>query len=228
MRHFPNALTCLNLFSGCVGIFFAFHQHYEGVAWCVLLSGIFDFFDGFVARWLHVKSAIGKELDSLADVISFGLLPGVVIFVLLQNNLPENYGYAAFLAFLIPVFSALRLAKFNIDLRQTTDFIGLNTPTNTFFIICLPFIGRQYPGLVFHPAFLGVIILLMCWLLVSNIRLFSLKFNGFSWQANKYKFIFLILSVLSATFLKFAAAPVILVFYILFSYIHFSKVEKIS
>ncbi|SEN36346.1 CDP-diacylglycerol---serine O-phosphatidyltransferase [bacterium A37T11] len=223
MKQLPNALTCLNLFSGCIGVFFAFHAKIEGAALCILLSGIFDFFDGFAARLLKVKSAIGKELDSLADVISFGLLPAVVLFQMGQKSLPDNWQLLAFAAFLVTVFSALRLAKFNIDDRQTTDFIGLNTPTNTFFIISLPFIGQHYPGLIYHPVFLFSIVIITCWLLVSKIRLFSLKFNGLSWQHNKYKFIFLILCVLSISLLKFAASPVILVFYILFSYIHFSK-----
>ncbi|RZK73966.1 MAG: CDP-diacylglycerol--serine O-phosphatidyltransferase, partial [Pedobacter sp.] len=137
-KHIPNAITCANLFSGCIGIVYAFNGDLKTVAFFVILSGIFDFFDGFVARLLKVKSEIGKELDSLADVISFGFLPGVIVFQLLNI---ENSGYLPYLAFLIPVFSAYRLAKFNLDTRQTEEFIGLNTPMNTFFIISLPYLA---------------------------------------------------------------------------------------
>src|SRR5690606_36531149 len=123
-KHIPNFITCLNLFSGCVGVTFAFAGWLDMAAYCVLASGIFDFFDGMAARALRVKSPIGKELDSLADVVSFGLLPGAVLFSMLGTALPGNV-YVPYLGFLVTIFSALRLAKFNIDDRQSTDFIGL-------------------------------------------------------------------------------------------------------
>ena len=131
-KHIPNAITCANLFSGCIGIVYAFNGALETAAYFVLLSGIFDFFDGFAARLLNVKSNIGKDLDSLADMVSFGFLPGVVMYQLLSQS---DYAspYLPYLAFIITVFSALRLAKFNNDTRQTEDFIGLNTPMNTDF-----------------------------------------------------------------------------------------------
>ncbi|MEO5911960.1 MAG: CDP-diacylglycerol--serine O-phosphatidyltransferase [Pelobium sp.] len=216
-KHIPNALTCANLFSGCVGIVYAFNGDLKTVAFFVVISGIFDFFDGFAARLLKVKSEIGKELDSLADVVSFGFLPGVVMYQLL---LLSGAGYLAYSGFIITVFSALRLAKFNTDTRQTEDFIGLNTPMNTFFIISIPYL-TSYTNIFSNRYVLLGTIILVSWLLVSELKLFSMKMNGLSWQANKYKFIFLIISVVLFAFLKFAALPIILILYILFSQIHF-------
>lgn len=216
-KHIPNILTCANLFSGCIGILFAFKGDLKTVAFFVIISGVFDFFDGFAARWLNVKSEIGKELDSLADVISFGLLPGVVMYKMLLDANAEIWAYAGFL---IPIFSALRLAKFNIDDRQTEDFIGLNTPMNTFFIISLPYL-TSYSSLFYNAYFLLGIIILVCYLLVSNIKLFSMKMKQLTWESNKYKFIFLILSIVLLGFIKFAALPVVLLFYIIFSQLHF-------
>ncbi|SDJ71587.1 CDP-diacylglycerol---serine O-phosphatidyltransferase [Pedobacter sp. ok626] len=219
-KHIPNAITCANLFSGCIGIVYAFNGSLEIAAYFVLLSGIFDFFDGFVARLLNVKSAIGKELDSLADVVSFGFLPGIVMFQLLKQS-DYTSEYLPYFGFIITVFSALRLAKFNIDTRQTEDFIGLNTPMNTLFIVSLPFIQKDYPSVIGSAPLLVGLIVLLSWLLVSEIKIFSLKFSSTSWEQNKIKYIFLILSVLLIAFLKFAAVPLILVLYIGLSVIHF-------
>lgn len=219
-KHIPNAITCANLFSGCVGTVYAFNGSLEMAAYFVLLSGIFDFFDGFAARLLNVKSSIGKELDSLADMVSFGFLPGVVMFQLLNQSTAAPT-YLPYLGFLITIFSALRLAKFNIDTRQTEDFIGLNTPMNTIFIVSLPFIQKDYPLIVGSPFLLVGLIALLSWLLVSEIRIFSLKFNSASWGQNKIKYIFLILSVLLIVFLKFSAVPFILILYIGLSFMHF-------
>lgn len=215
-KHIPNALTCANLFSGCIGIVYAFNGDLKTVAFFVIASGVFDFFDGFAARLLHVKSDIGKELDSLADVVSFGFLPGVVMFELLGGNA----NYLAYAGFLITVFSALRLAKFNIDTRQTEEFIGLNTPMNTFFIISLPYLADRF-SFISNTYFLIAITLICSLLLVSEIKLFSMKISGFQWAQNKFKFIFLFISVVLLAFLNFAALPIILVLYILFSQIHF-------
>ena len=217
-KQIPNLLTCANLFSGCIGIVYAFYSDLKMVAFFVIISGIFDFFDGFAARLLHVKSVIGKELDSLADVISFGFLPGVIMFQLLKINSPNDF--LPYAAFIIPVFSALRLAKFNIDTRQTEDFIGLNTPMNTFFIISLPYLLDDIAWLSNVYVLLGII-LVVSYLLVSELKLFSMKINDLKWEPNKYKFIFLIVSLVLLAFLKFAALPIILILYILFSQIHF-------
>jgi CDP-diacylglycerol--serine O-phosphatidyltransferase len=219
-RQIPNALTCANLLSGCIGIVFAFKGQLDVAAYAVLISGIFDFFDGFSARLLDVKSPIGKELDSLADMVSFGLLPGVVMFKLLEQS-DYASGYLPYIGFLITIFSALRLAKFNIDTRQTEDFIGLNTPMNTLFIVSLPFIQRDYPALIGSTLLLVFLSVLMSWLLISEIKIFSLKFGTIAWAENKTKFVFLIISAVLIAFLKFAAIPFVLILYICTSLIHF-------
>ncbi|WP_285008844.1 CDP-diacylglycerol--serine O-phosphatidyltransferase [Pedobacter faecalis] len=221
-KHIPNAITCANLFSGCIGIIYAFNGALETAAYFVLLSGLFDFFDGMAARLLHVKSAIGKELDSLADMVSFGFLPGVVMYMLLKES-DFTSEYLPYLGFLITIFSALRLAKFNIDTRQTEDFIGLNTPMNTLFVISLPFIGRDYPEVTGSTLLLLGLTAVLSWLLVSEIRIFSLKFSSTQWQANKIKYIFLIVSAILAVALQFVAVPFILLLYIASSMLHFRK-----
>lgn len=219
-KHIPNAITCANLFSGCIGIVFAFNGDLFTAAYFVLLSGVFDFFDGMVARLLNVKSAIGKELDSLADMVSFGFLPGVVMFQLLKTS-DYSSAYLPYLGFIITVFSALRLAKFNIDERQTEEFIGLNTPMNTLFIVSLPFIAKDYPEVIGSSILLLAITAITSFLLVSEIKIFSLKFKQLTWAKNKFKFIFLILSAILIVFLKFAAVPFVLVLYIALSIFHF-------
>ncbi|TDO22746.1 CDP-diacylglycerol--serine O-phosphatidyltransferase [Pedobacter duraquae] len=221
-KQIPNALTCANLLSGCIGVVFAFQGQLDLAAYAVLISGIFDFFDGFSARLLNVKSPMGKELDSLADMVSFGFLPGVVMFKLLDMS-DFTSPYLPFIGFLITIFSALRLAKFNIDERQTEDFIGLNTPMNTLFIVSLPFIQKDYPALINSTLLLVSITVLMCWLLVSEIRIFSLKFGSMKWAENKTKFIFLIASAILIAVLKFAAIPFVLILYISTSILHFRK-----
>lgn len=219
-RHLPNAITCANLFSGCIGIVFAFKGNLETAAYFVIFSGIFDFFDGMVARLLNVKSAIGKDLDSLADMVSFGFLPGVIMFHLLKAS-DYSSDYLPYLGFIITIFSALRLAKFNNDARQTEDFIGLNTPMNTLFICSLPFISKDYPEVISSSILLIAITAITSFLLVSEIKIFSLKFSDLSWAKNKIKFIFLILSAVLIFFLKFAAIPFVLVLYIALSILHF-------
>ena len=219
-KHIPNAITCANLFSGCIGVVFAFKGELQIAAYFVLLSGVFDFFDGMVARLLNVKSNIGKELDSLADMVSFGFLPGVVMFQLLKVS-DYHSEYLPYLGFIITVFSALRLAKFNIDERQTVDFIGLNTPMNTLFIVSLPFIALDYPEIIGSSILLLAITAITSFLLVSEIRIFSMKFADLSWANNKIKFIFLIVSALLIVFLRFAAVPFVLVLYISSSILHF-------
>ncbi|UKT66101.1 CDP-diacylglycerol--serine O-phosphatidyltransferase [Pedobacter mucosus] len=221
-KHIPNAITCANLFSGCIGIVFAFKGDLQTAAYFVILSGIFDFFDGMVARLLNVKSAIGKDLDSLADMVSFGFLPGIIMFQLLKIS-DYTSEYLPYLAFFITVFSALRLAKFNNDERQTEDFIGLNTPMNTLFICSLPFIAKDYPMVIGSSILLIAITAITSFLLVSEIKIFSLKFNNLSWAKNRFKFIFLIISALLIAILQFAAIPFVLVIYIVLSIFHFKS-----
>src|SRR5690606_19105634 len=190
--------------------------------WTLILSGLFDFFDGLLARILGVHSAIGKELDSLADVISFGLLPGMIYFTLLKGEMDDN-SWLPYMAFFVPTFSALRLAKFNLDERQTVDFIGLNTPMNAFFTLSLPFISQDYPGLFQNGYVLLACIALSSALLISEFRLFSMKLGGLQWSGNEFRFIFVILSLVLIYLLKFVAVPAILVLYFILSYLHFNK-----
>lgn len=216
LRHLPNALTCCNLLCGAVGTVYILEGHdLYPAAYFVWLSLVFDFLDGFAARSLGVASPIGKELDSLADVISFGLLPSVLIYVLIKEQAPESY--LPFLAFIIVICSALRLAKFNIDESQSDSFKGLPTPANALFLTGLPFLPDGIQEFLFQPLLLAGISIVFSLLLVSRIDLFALKFKDFSWWNNKLQFTFLAISVLLLVILKFAAVPLIIIFYILLS-----------
>lgn len=186
-RHIPNAITCLNLFSGSFAVYFGFHGNYNAALIAILIAGIFDFLDGFAARAFKAYSPMGKELDSLADVISFGLAPGIIAFSLLeQSSFPD---WIKFSGFIIPVFSALRLAKFNIDENQTTSFIGLPTPANAIFWVGLSYSFSTL--LIEMPWIVLIFIILFSFLLVSNLPMFSLKFKDIGWKQNKMQYIFL-------------------------------------
>ena len=220
-KHIPNALTCGNLLSGCIGIVAAFQGGQEGLilaTYMIWLAGLFDFLDGFAARLLKVSSPIGGELDSLADMLTFGFLPAAMVFTLLQESGTEPW--LPYLAFVIAVFSALRLAKFNIDTRQTDSFIGLPTPANALLISSFPLI-MAYSTLslefITNPWFLLSSSFVLSFLLVAELPLFALKFKNFSWQDNKIKYIFLITSVVLIILLKFVAIPLVIILYVLFS-----------
>ncbi len=231
-KHIPNALTCGNLFCGCIGIVAAFDNELILAAYLTGIAAVLDFFDGFVARWLKAYSPIGKELDSLADCVTFGVLPGAIIFRLLRQSLGDGYGLIEFsiipnLAFIISIFSALRLAKFNVDTRQSESFIGVPTPANAILISSIPLILQQTPELrevIVQPVVLLSLTLVMSFLLVAELPLFALKFQNYSFGANKIKYIFLILSVLLLVTLKFTAIPLIIVLYIVLSIVeNFTK-----
>jgi CDP-diacylglycerol---serine O-phosphatidyltransferase len=225
-KHLPNFLTCCNLICGTLGIIYIFDLYdWSSVdsssftftfapAYFVWAACVFDFLDGFAARALKVSSPIGKELDSLADMVSFGLLPSVFMFKLLEqqvrvsNTLPE---WLPYLAILIAVFSALRLAIFNVDETQKDSFKGVPTPANTLFVTALPFLYS------FSAWMLVAITVLFSFLLVSRIDLFALKFKDFSWKSNKLRFTFLILSVLLIIIFQQASIPLIIILYILLS-----------
>lgn len=216
IKHLPNAITCLNLFSGCCGVWLAFNGNYTGATVAILLAAFFDFMDGMVARLVKAYSEIGKELDSLADVVSFGLVPGAMIFSMLSVNGVQNY---TFLAFLIPVFSALRLAKFNTDSRQTTSFIGLPTPANAIFWAG---IAVSYSGWFSENATILILLtLLFSYLLVAELPMFSLKFKNLTWKDNQIPFIFLGVCLLLVIFLQVDAISPIILWYILLSVIQF-------
>lgn len=214
-KHIPNTITCLNLFSGCVGVWLAFEGNYTGATVAIAVSALLDFLDGLAARLLHAYSTIGKELDSLADVVSFGVLPGAIIFSMLSAAAPDNY--YRFVAFLIPMLSAVRLAKFNIDDRQTSSFIGLPTPANAIFwggiSTSIPF------WLIQHPMLLIALTVLFALLLVVEIPMFSLKFKNLQWRQNKWQYLFLAVSLLFIVFFQWNAIAPIIVWYILLSII---------
>ena len=210
-KHIPNAITGLNLFSGCVGVWFAFNGNYQGVALAVIFSAIFDFLDGMSARLLKAYSPMGKELDSLADVISFGLLPGATVFNMLSVDYIHSYAY---LGFLLTIFSALRLAKFNIDERQTSSFIGLPTPANAIFWAGIALAFSSW--FIAHPLGLLGLTVLFSYLLVAEIPMFSLKFKNLNWKENKLQFVFLGGCLLLIVFLlQKAIAPLILWYIVL-------------
>ena len=200
-RNFPNALTCCNLISGCIAVKFAFEGNPRLAFLFIIIGAVFDFFDGFAARKLKVSSPIGKELDSLADVITFGLAPSAMVFDMLRiSAVPESMFGAAeiypYTAFVMAAFSALRLAKFNLDSRQTTSFIGLPTPANALFwgsAAC-----SVNAALLASPAAVYAIIFMVfatSALLVSEIPMFALKFKNFTFKDNKVRYVFLVVSL---------------------------------
>jgi CDP-diacylglycerol--serine O-phosphatidyltransferase len=215
LRHLPNALTSGNLLCGCFGILFALRYQLEAAAYCVWLACLFDFLDGFAARLLNVSSPIGKELDSLADMVSFGVLPAMVMYTLLGSAVVNPQ--VAYTAFLIAIFSALRLAKFNVDERQTDSFIGVPTPANALFITSLVFLPAPLNQWVSNSTFLVLISIVFSFLLVSPFELFALKFKNFSWRSNQVRFLFIGVSFLIFALLKQSSIPFIILFYILFS-----------
>lgn len=200
-RNFPNALTCCNLISGCIAVKFALEGNPRLAFLFIIIGAVFDFFDGFAARKLKVSSPIGKELDSLADVITFGLVPSAMVFDMLRiSTVPESMFGAAeiypYTAFVMAAFSALRLAKFNLDSRQTTSFIGLPTPANALFwgsAAC-----SVNAALLASPAAVYAIIFMVfatSALLVSEIPMFALKFKNFTFKDNKVRYVFLVVSL---------------------------------
>ncbi|PTX14577.1 CDP-diacylglycerol--serine O-phosphatidyltransferase [Pontibacter mucosus] len=227
-KHIPNAITCLNLFSGCLALYFAFKGELVITAYLVGLAAVFDFLDGMVARLIGAYSEIGKQLDSLADVVSFGVVPGAILFILLQRADASFFGIPAesfaFFGFLVTIFSALRLAKFNIDTRQTDSFIGLPTPACTLLVASLPLILETTDGLlayeiILNPVVLVTLTVILSYLLVAELPLFALKFKNFTWQDNAIRFVFLGLSVLLVVLLQYAAIPFIILLYVLLSVI---------
>ncbi|MBS1680624.1 MAG: CDP-diacylglycerol--serine O-phosphatidyltransferase [Bacteroidetes bacterium] len=214
-RHIPNALTCGNLLCGCLGIVFCLEDRNIPAAYFVWAAGIFDFFDGFAARALKVTSPIGKELDSLADMVSFGVLPSLVMYKMM-SAVSGNF-YFPFFAFLIAVCSALRLAIFNIDETQHHSFKGLNTPANSIFITSLPFLTGEIGSFALQDWVLSLVTIIFSLLLVSRIDILAFKFKNFSWADNKLRFTFLASAVLLLILLGKPAVPLIILTYIVFS-----------
>ena len=242
-KHIPQFITMLNILCGCIATVFAVLNQLELAAIFVFLGIVFDFFDGLAARLFDAQSELGIQLDSLADVITSGLVPGIVMFQLLamsqtggwnldfsgaSNTLTWTglkFSFLPFLGFLITLASAYRLAKFNIDENQVTSFIGLPTPANALFILSLPLIlldqGNDYLSrIILNPWFLILITILSSYLLNSRIELFTLKFKNWSFKDNALRYIFLIVSLVLLLTMKFLAVPAIVFFYVVSSVVY--------
>lgn len=254
-KHIPNAITCCNLLCGCLGILMTFHNRLDFAFYLVIIAAILDFFDGFAARLLKVSSPIGKDLDSLADMVTFGVLPGFVMYHMILFALTSyNSSFLEFIegnscsrysrlysllypsvAFVIPMFSALRLAKFNNDTRQTDSFIGIATPANTLLISSLGYVQhllkKSTPSFSFiqdgiintlltNTYALSGLALLMSFLLIAEIPMFALKFKNFGWAENKIRYILLISAAVLLILFQLHATPFIIFLYILLSIVN--------
>jgi CDP-diacylglycerol---serine O-phosphatidyltransferase len=233
MKHIPNLITSLNLVSGFVAIIFAANGDIVTSSWLILVAMIFDFLDGFSARLLNAYSAIGRELDSLADVVSFGVAPGFIIYHLLNNSLALNTpgfpDYISvknklifFLPALMPVCAALRLAIFNLDTTQATSFKGLPTPANALAVISLTLAAHYTQSEIFSslsnsPVFLILFTIGLSLIMVSRIPLLSLKFSNLKLEGNEGRYILIVSVLISLAILGIAAAPLIIPIYIIVS-----------
>lgn len=222
-RNIPNTITCCNLISGCIATLSAFMGEIHMALLWIIIGAIFDFFDGMSARLLHVSSPVGKELDSLADDITFGMAPAAIVFYEMgimeyPAFLAPVQPYMPFVAFLIAAFSALRLAKFNLDERQAMGFIGLPTPANALFWgALLVGAGDIIENTTWMVPVVIVMILLSCWLLVSEIPMFALKFKHWGWKGNEVKYLFLITCVPLLIVFGVTAFAIIIAWYVLLS-----------
>lgn len=214
--HIPNLLTLLNLLFGVVGIIWVLNGNILSGAYFVLIAAVFDFLDGFVARLLKVQSAIGKELDSLADVVSFGVLPGLILFMMTKNEVhPESL--LPYLTLIVPMLSAYRLAKFNLDTRQSDRFIGLPTPANALFLSTLPYLALTWPTLgswLSSPVLVIILAWIFAILLISELPLIALKFKSLSFPKNRFRYILIILSISIFAWLQLAGIPLVILAYI--------------
>lgn len=231
-KHIPNILTLLNLFCGSVAVILAVNNNFVASALFVFLGIFFDFFDGFAARKLNVSSELGLQLDSLADMVTSGLVPGIVMFKLLEivvfdwGVIDMSVGFSVpwvpAIGLIITLASAYRLAIFNLDDEQQTYFKGLPTPANAILILSLPLIlefqnNDLINGMILNKWFLIGLTLLSSYLLNSGIKLFALKFKTFDFKKNSVRYVFLILCIVLLVVLKFAAIPMIIILYILMS-----------
>lgn len=242
-KHIPNAITLLNLLAGLLALIHAFNGNYNEAFSLVCLGIFFDFWDGFFARIWKVQSPIGLQLDSLADMVTSGVVPGLVMYKMLgdiqenqaQYNLTEDtyyMGVVPYLGFLITLASCYRLAKFNVDTRQTDSFIGLPTPANALLIMSIPMIQfhSEFEWLVdflSNPYVLVGITVLSSYLLNAEIPLFSLKVKSFSWEKYKMQVVFLILSVILIALLEFIAIPIIILLYVILSVVNNTIGKKV-
>ncbi|MBP6126729.1 CDP-alcohol phosphatidyltransferase family protein [Flavobacterium sp.] len=242
-KHIPNTITLLNLLAGLLSLIHAFNGNYNEAFSLVCLGIFFDYWDGFFARIWKVQSPIGLQLDSLADMVTSGVVPGLVMYKMLadiqenqsQYNLTEDtyyMGVVPYLGFLITLASCYRLAKFNIDTRQTDSFIGLPTPANALLIMSIPMIQfhSEFEWLVdflSNPYVLVGITVLSSYLLNAEIPLFSLKVKSFSWEKYKMQVVFLILSLILLILLEFIAIPIIILLYVILSVVNNAIAKKV-
>ncbi|MBR3914804.1 MAG: CDP-diacylglycerol--serine O-phosphatidyltransferase [Bacteroidales bacterium] len=224
IKHIPNAITCCNLLSGCISIVLLCNGYVTAAGIMIFVAAIFDFFDGFAARLLKAYSAIGAELDSLSDVVSFGVAPSFIIYHYLQSTPVSvsisSFNVIPFAAFLLAVFAELRLAKFNVDDRQTTSFIGLPTPAMGLFVASLPFTLQNenlafMGGLMTNIYFLLSVVAIFSYLMVSEIPFFSLKIKNLRFKENIHIYVLAAFAVISFIILGFAAIPFVMLFYII-------------
>ena len=249
-KHIPNILTLANLFCGMLAIKVGFSEHYYLAGLFVIIGAFFDFFDGFVARLLKVQGDLGKQLDSFADMVTFGVAPGVVMYSFLSSFIEDSY--IPYISFVIPLLSAVRLAKFNLDSNQSNKFIGLPTPANALFFVFIPLVfifesfGWDYPAVLTHmnrnyvsnpfitdslsisetfKYSIIITIFLFSYLLNAPIEMIALKFKSFGWQGNEIRWVFLALClvVISLSLLissVFVSVPIIILLYIILSIIN--------
>lgn len=225
-KHIPNAITCANLLSGCFSLLFLASGMPIKAALMILVAGLFDFLDGLLARLLDAHSPIGPDLDSLSDVVSFGVAPGMIMCYMMNNalDLPQlriyNVDLMPCLAFLLPVFAAIRLARFNNDETQQTAFRGIPAPAMAIFIASLPLalnqVGHLFDGSLDYWACLGIT-LLFSFMMVSNLRCFSFKMKSLGWKGNAVRWIFLIVAIVGFVIFRWLALPFIMVLYVLLS-----------
>lgn len=226
-KHIPNFITLVNLFTGCCALVCLLSGQILLGCYFLLIGGIADYLDGFIARLLKVKSNLGKELDSLADMVSFGVVPGTIFYILLYKSMESSptleFNWTASIGFLFSIFACLRLAKFNIDTRQEESFLGLPTPAATLFTVGLLFIyyfnsfGLQ--SFILQPIFLISCVLLFSLLMIVEVPMFSFKFQHFKWKGNEIKYIFALTVVILSILFREAAFSMAILLYIIISYI---------
>lgn len=232
-KQIPNKITCCNLIAGCIATYWAFCSRYDLALLFIVIGAVFDFFDGLTARLLHVSSPIGKELDSLADNITFGFAPSAILFDYLKtfdtfdNIMP--FHWLVYLAFVMAAFSALRLAKFNLDERQTLGFIGLPTPANALFWGALIVgAGDVISTIPYAPWIILAGIDISCHLLVSEIPMFALKFKTWGWKGNEVKYVFLLTCIPILLLFGISGLAIIIAWYVLLSVLRKDKNNSIN
>ncbi|TCN56415.1 phosphatidylserine synthase [Flavobacterium circumlabens] len=232
-KHIPNLITLINLFCGCIAVVYVSEANYLMAFYMVCLGIFFDFFDGFFARLFKVSSPLGLQLDSLADMVTSGVVPGYVMFSLFSNSGHElgTNAFIPFLGFIVTLGSCYRLANFNIDTRQTDSFIGLPTPANALFILSLPLVIEFSDSLMVleiltNQWVLLLITLVSAYILNAEIPLFSLKIKKFNFKDNALQMSFLLISLILLVWLHYIAVPVIIAFYVLLSIVNNKFLKK--